>query len=92
MTSTACKHRSATTLAAVVGSLITLASLTQQIDGPRQLSASEAEYCEMHALWKKDTRRGFAPDERSGWPDFNGNAASLCAPILSADNHQLALR
>ncbi|KPM81856.1 hypothetical protein [Cobetia sp. UCD-24C] len=91
MTDTARKHRSAITLAVIVGGLVTLASLTQQNDGARQLSASEAEYCEMTAMWQEDAKAGFVVSQRRGWPDFNGNAASLCSPQIT-HGQQLASR
>lgn len=91
MIDTARKHRSAITLAVIVGGLVTLASLTQQTDGPRQLSASEAEYCEMTAMWQEDTKAGFVESQRRGWPDFHGNAASLCSPQIT-HGQQLASR
>ena len=91
MTDTARKHRSAITLAVIVGGLVALSSLTQQTDGPHQLSVSEVEYCEMTAMWKEDARSGFAEADRRGWPDFNRNAASLCTPQIT-HGQQLASR
>lgn len=84
--------RSSIAFALITGGLIALASLSQQAADAHKLSAADKEYCEMTALWQRDTRAGFAESERAGWPDFGKKAATLCAPILSADNHQLALR
>lgn len=84
--------RSSIAFALVTGGLIALASLSQQANDAHKLSAADKEYCEMTALWQRDTRAGFAESERAGWPDFHDKAATLCAPILSAGNHQLALR
>ena len=91
MTDTARKHRSAITLAFIVGALVALSSLTQQTDGPRQLSASEKEYCEMTALFEQDARSGFAEEDRRGWPDFHHKSASLCSPQIT-HGQQLASR
>ncbi|MDI5886065.1 hypothetical protein ACFO0O_00550 [Cobetia amphilecti] len=84
--------RSSIAFALITGGLIALASLSQQAADQQQLSAADTEYCEMTALWQQDARAGFAENQRTGWPDFRENAATLCTPILSADNHQLALR
>lgn len=92
MTDTARSIRSDISFALILGGLVALASLSQQGDGDQQMTASEKEYCEMAALWQQDARAGFAEGQRSGWPDFDKKAATLCTPILSADNHQLALR
>ncbi|MDH2420629.1 hypothetical protein [Cobetia amphilecti] len=91
MPATARKHRSAITLAVIVGGLVRLASLTQQNDGARPLSASEAEYCEMTAMWQEDVKAGFVESQRRGWPDFHGNTASLCSP-QNTHGQQLANR
>ncbi len=91
MTDTARKHRSAITLAIIVGGLVMLASLTRQNDGTRQLSASEAEYCEMTTMWQEDAKAGFVESRRRGWPDFHGNAASLCSSHIT-HGQQLASR
>lgn len=91
MTDTDRNHRSAIALAVIVGGLVTLASLTQQNDGTRQLSASEAEYCEMTAMWQEDTKVGFVESQRRGWPDFKRTAASLCSPQIT-HGQQLASR
>lgn len=91
MTDTARSIRSDISFALIVGGLVTLASLTQQTDGPRQLTASEAEYCEMTAMWQEDAKAGFVESQRRGWPDFHGNAASLCSPQIT-HGQQLASR
>mgnify|MGYP001266202527 CR=1 FL=1 len=41
------------------------------------MDAKEAEsvnrkYCEMIALWEKDIARGIAPEQRAGWPPYDG--------------------
>lgn len=41
------------------------------------IDAKDAEsvnrkYCEMTALWEKDAARGIAPEQRAGWPPFDG--------------------
>lgn len=30
------------------------------------------KYCEMIALWEKDIARGIAPEQRAGWPPYDG--------------------
>ena len=29
-------------------------------------------YCEMVAYWDRDTESGIAPEQRAGWPPFDG--------------------
>ncbi len=41
------------------------------------MDAQDAEnsrrgYCEMVALWDKDAALGIAPDQRKGWPPYDG--------------------
>lgn len=31
-----------------------------------------ALYCEMVAIWHSDAARGIAPEDRSGWPPYQG--------------------
>lgn len=33
---------------------------------------SHQQYCEMVALWDADAARGIAPEQRRGWPPFDG--------------------
>lgn len=33
---------------------------------------SQTAYCEMVAQWDKDAARGIAPEQRTGWPPFDG--------------------
>ena len=33
---------------------------------------SQSAYCEMVALWDKDAALGIAPEQRKGWPPFDG--------------------
>ena len=91
MTDTARSIRSDISFALILGGLVALASLSQQGDGDQQMTASEKEYCEMTALFEQDGRNGFAEDDRIGWPDFHGNAASLCTPQIT-HGQQLASR
>lgn len=30
------------------------------------------QYCEMVALWDKDAESGIAPEQRAGWPPYDG--------------------
>lgn len=34
--------------------------------------AQQSTYCEMVALWNADAKRGIAPNDRAGWPPFEG--------------------
>lgn len=34
--------------------------------------ADAGNYCQMVAVWKAEEARGIAPNDRSGWPPFNG--------------------
>lgn len=38
----------------------------QEADSSRQL------YCEMVAQWDKDAALGIAPEQRTGWPPYDG--------------------
>lgn len=38
----------------------------QDAEGSRQL------YCEMVAQWDKDAESGIAPEQRVGWPPYDG--------------------
>lgn len=33
---------------------------------------SHREYCEMVAQWDKDAESGIAPEQRTGWPPYDG--------------------
>ena len=33
---------------------------------------SQRTYCEMVALWDKDAESGIAPEQRAGWPPYDG--------------------
>lgn len=33
---------------------------------------SQSTYCEMVALWDADAAQGIAPEQRTGWPPFDG--------------------
>lgn len=34
--------------------------------------AQQSLYCEMVAQWNADAKRGIAPNDRAGWPPFEG--------------------
>ena len=35
-------------------------------------AADRALYCEMADLWQQDEARGIAPEDRRGWPAYDG--------------------
>lgn len=38
----------------------------------QEAESSNSEYCEMVALWDGDAESGIAPEQRTGWPPYNG--------------------
>ena len=38
----------------------------------------QAYYCEMVETWKADAKRGVAPADRAGWPDYQNNYNEVC--------------
>ena len=37
-----------------------------------EAESSQATYCGMVSLWDKDAAQGIAPEQRTGWPPYNG--------------------
>ena len=37
-----------------------------------ELQAQQDQYCEMVALWNADAKRGIPPEQRVGWPPYQG--------------------
>lgn len=38
----------------------------------QEAESSNQLYCEMVAQWDKDAKSGIAPEQRTGWPPFDG--------------------
>lgn len=38
----------------------------------QEAESSNSEYCEMVAMWDKDAAIGITPEQRTGWPPYNG--------------------
>lgn len=38
----------------------------------KDVESSHQQYCEMVALWDTESARGVAPEQRKGWPPFDG--------------------
>lgn len=58
-------------------------SLTGPSDYEVQLMQQD-RYCESVATWNAEAARGVAPSRRYGHPDYDGIAADVCNPRLSA--------
>ena len=56
-------------------SLIAILLVALALDGmmeAQETESSQRNYCEMIALWEKNVARGIAPEQRAGWPPYNG--------------------
>lgn len=51
--------------------LIVFAALAGTMDA-QEAESSHRQYCEMVAQWDKDAALGIAPEQRSGWPPYDG--------------------
>lgn len=38
----------------------------------KDAESANRKYCEMVAIWDRDAARGIAPEQRAGWPLFDG--------------------
>lgn len=47
--------------------------LAMQCDDIDELTAQQDQYCEMVSIWKADAARGIAPEQRNGWPPYQGD-------------------
>lgn len=47
--------------------------LALQCDDIDELTAQQDQYCEMVSIWKADATRGIAPEQRNGWPPYQGD-------------------
>lgn len=55
--------------------VLMLAVAALALDGmmnTQEVESSHREYCEMAALWDKDAESGVVPEQRTGWPPYNG--------------------
>lgn len=50
---------------------ITALALAGTMDA-QDAERSQDKYCEMVALWDADAALGIAPEQRTGWPPYNG--------------------
>ena len=55
---------------ALFGLLILVSICFDDID---ELAAQQDQYCEMVSIWKADARKGIAPEQRNGWPPYQGD-------------------
>lgn len=56
-------------------SLAALLLVALALDGMMDAKDAESDhqqYCEMVAQWDKDAESGMAPEQRAGWPPYNG--------------------
>lgn len=63
--------------------VIASVSLTGPSDYEVQIMQQD-RYCESVATWNAEAARGVAPERRYGHPDYDGIAAEVCNPSLSA--------
>lgn len=54
----------------IAGMLLALA-LVGTMDA-QDAENSHRQYCEMVALWDSDAAQGVAPEQRRGWPPYDG--------------------
>ena len=71
-------------------SLIALAAIIGSMIVASNLDASDTErmhrkYCQEVAVWAAEAARGIDPLDRTGHPDFRGNAAEICPGMRPAD-------
>lgn len=55
----------------ITGLLLALGIWAGTIDA-QDAENSHREYCSMVALWDADAAQGVAPEQRAGWPPFDG--------------------
>ncbi|BCA91924.1 hypothetical protein [Vreelandella aquamarina] len=66
-------------LAAIIGSMI-VASKLDASDKERM----HRKYCQEVAVWEAEKARGIDPLDRTGHPDYRGNAAEVCPGMRPA--------
>lgn len=60
----------------IIGLFILLAVVGQGDYEQEKIEA--AHYCEMRAIWEKDSAAGVPEAMRKGWPDYRGEYESVC--------------
>ncbi|MFI8748817.1 hypothetical protein ACIGG6_02260 [Vreelandella lionensis] len=71
-------------------SLIALAAIIGGMIVASKLDASDKErmhrkYCQEVAVWEAEKARGIDPLDRTGHPDYRGNAAEVCPGMRPAE-------